>query len=182
MTIGSVTGANATAGLHQRRFPNPAESLTSTAQLLGISTDDLATALRSGTKLSDLAAEKNVSKDDLVKSIAADLKANAPAGAPALDETQLTHIATNIADGKRPSFHHGRHHRDGESVPDPPGLSAIASALDMNETDLLDALEKGTNLADLATQKGTTFESLLSTLRNASNTGDTSGTLINKTG
>ena len=38
---------------------------------------------------------------DLVKSIASDMKANKPEGAPDLSETQMTEMATNIAEGRR---------------------------------------------------------------------------------
>ncbi len=67
-----------------------------------MSTDELRQAQQSGTTLNDLAKQKGVSSDDLIKSITADLKADKPEGAPELSDTQLSDMASNIASGKRP--------------------------------------------------------------------------------
>jgi hypothetical protein len=92
--------------------PRPAPpSLDATAKLLGMSTDELDQARASGTTLADLAAGKGVSKDALVASIAADLKANLPQGAAAPSDARLTQLATGIAEGKHThGHHHHRHH------------------------------------------------------------------------
>ncbi len=66
-----------------------------------MSSDDLQQAQRSGTTLTELASQKGVSKDDLVASIAKDMPAMRPEGAPELDATRMTEMATNIADADR---------------------------------------------------------------------------------
>jgi len=137
--------------------------MTGTATLLGMSADDLRKAQRSGTTLADLAAQKGVSTDDLVTTVAADMKANKPEGAPELSEAQLTEMATNIAEGKR---------RQG---PPPPVGGVVAGADDsdgqarvsMNLSTLAEAL--GTD-ADTLVQRLTSGEDLESLLRGATGT------------
>jgi lambda repressor-like predicted transcriptional regulator len=73
--------------------------LTSTAQLLGLSTSQLDQDLQSGTTLSSLATQAGVSGSSLISTIESDLQANAPQGAPALPSSQLNQIATGIANG-----------------------------------------------------------------------------------
>lgn len=172
MTIGSITTSTASIGVTQRHAHPAPPSLDSTAERLGMSTDELASAMRSGTTLVDLAAQKGVGKDDLVKSIAADLKANAPADAPPVDDARLTQMATSIAEGKRPGLHH---HRPGDESGDQSRetstLATIASTLGMEDSDLLTALESGTSLPDLASQHGTTMQAILDALTAAAGDG-----------
>ena len=104
MTIGSITTSTASAlqgasGSHHRHKP---PSLDKTAELLGVSADDLGTELKSGKTLDDIASDKGVSSDDLLSALKTDLKANKPAGAPELSDDQLTQMATGIAAGKGP--------------------------------------------------------------------------------
>jgi len=66
------------------------------AKLLGMSTDDLASKLQSGTSLSDLASQKGVSNSDLVEAIKSGMQQNAPAGV-SLAADQLTQMANAIA-------------------------------------------------------------------------------------
>jgi uncharacterized protein YidB (DUF937 family) len=113
--------------------------MTNTADLLGISTDELEQARRSGKTLSDLASEKGVSKDDLVKSISQDLKANKPDGAAELSDTQLTEMATNIADGKRPQGPPPGRRAHGEDRSQS-NIASLADELGVKQSDLLDAL------------------------------------------
>jgi hypothetical protein len=136
----------------QSRPPRTPPAMTGTATLLGMSADDLRQAQRSGTTLADLATQKGVAKDDLVKSVAADLKANKPDGAPELSETQLTEMATNVAEGKRPQGPHG---------PPPPrggggdgdraqaNVSSLAEALGTDADTLLQKLQSGDDLTTL---------------------------------
>ncbi len=110
----NIASLSSTGGvqLQRQQAPPPPPPMTNTAKLLGMSTDELRQAQASGTTLTDLATQKGISKDDLVKSVAADLKANKPDGAPELSDVQLTEMATNIAEGKRPErpgHHHGGH-------------------------------------------------------------------------
>jgi hypothetical protein len=151
MNITATSGS----GIHGVGFgqrpqgPPPQPKMDGTAQLLGMSSDELQQAQRSGTTLTDLAAQKGVSKDDLVASIAKDMQANKPDGAPELDATQLTQMATNIADGKRPggAGHGGHRHGgagDGDRVQQ--NLSALAGALGTDTDTLLSKLSSGEDL------------------------------------
>lgn len=156
MSMSPVSGTHA---LYPQ--PNPVwqmpPPMSNTAQLLGLSTDELQKDQQSGTTLADLASQKGISKDDLVKSITADLKANAPQGAPALSDAQLTQMATSIADGKRPhgGGHHHHHHvaatsDSGDSSQN--NLSSLASVLGIDPNTLVDQLSSGQSLSSLLSQ------------------------------
>ena len=148
----SATGGSGIHGVgfgQRPQGPPPAPKMDGTAQLLGMSGDELRQARRSGTTLTELASQKGISKDDLVASIAKDVQANKPDGAPELDATQLTEMATNIADGVRPTGpppggHGGRHGGDGDRAKE--NLSALASALGTDTDTLLSKLQSGEDL------------------------------------
>ena len=53
--------------------------MSSVANLLGMTTDDLKTAQQNGTSLAQLASQKGVSSDTLTSTLAQALQANAPA-------------------------------------------------------------------------------------------------------
>jgi hypothetical protein len=78
MTMNSISGIGSTQALFGHQPPPPAPDgkgpFEAVSSLLGMSADDIASAVGSGTSLSDLAASKGVSKDDLVSA----LKAGAP--------------------------------------------------------------------------------------------------------
>lgn len=143
MSVSAITGSSAVA-LHgpPRGRPEP-PPMTNTAGLLGMSADELRDAQKSGTTLTDLAAQKGVSKDDLVTSIASDLKVSKPDGAPELSDDQLTEMATNIADGKRPQGPPPpRAQQSGEHAQ--VNLESLADKLGMSTDELLDQLVSGT--------------------------------------
>src|SRR4051812_18725821 len=152
MNVSSVSTAGVTLQPQDRSHRTPPE-MTNTAQLLGMSADELRDAQRSGTTLADLATQKGVSKDDLVKSLASDLKANKPEGAPELSEAQMTEMATNIAEGKR---------RQDPQGPPPGGgsrgsggdraqanVASLAEALGTDADTLLQKLQSGEDLTTL---------------------------------
>jgi hypothetical protein len=78
MTISSLSNTADVQALQQqqqqRRQP---PSMDDTAQLLGLSTDDLRSALKSGQTLDDLASAKGVSSADLTNAIKSDIQAPA---------------------------------------------------------------------------------------------------------
>jgi hypothetical protein len=163
MTVNSIGGSNVQfdPSLLQRPTPPPMEN---TAALLGMSTDDLTTAEQAGTTLSAIAAQKGVSKDDLVNAIASDLKTDAPQGAPTLSDDQLTQMATNIADGKRP-HRAGHHHHQQQETGEAAGaqddrsqqnLSSLADALGLDPSTLTAALNTDGGLATLLGNMGVT--------------------------
>jgi uncharacterized protein YidB (DUF937 family) len=148
MTVNGLDAAGIQgAAQHHHRHGPP--KLTNTAELLGMSVDELQKAQRSGTTLADLAATKGVSKDDLVKSIVSDLKADAPEGAQPRTDAQLTEMATNIADGKRPS--RAGHAGGGEQSTDrsSTNVSSLADALGVDPATLLQRLQSGEDPAAL---------------------------------
>jgi hypothetical protein len=80
------------------------------AQLFGDTTDQLTQELQSGTtSLSDLAKAKGISQDDLINAIKEGIAQTSGNGAPNLNDTQLTNIATRIANHNHGGHHH--HHR-----------------------------------------------------------------------
>ena len=161
MTVNSIGGSNVQfdpSGFQRHPLP----PMQNTADLLGLSTDDLTTAEQSGTTLSALAAQKGVSQDDLVDAITADLKANAPQGAPALSDDQLTKMASDIADGKRPHHAgHRHHHAEGstsstQSDRSQQNLTSLADALGIDSNTLSDALGAQGGLAAILDKAGLT--------------------------
>ena len=150
MSVSSVGSAQVEP--HHHRHHKPPE-MTNTAELLGMSTDDLEQARKSGQSLSDLAASKGVSKDDLVASITKDLQANEPGGAPQISDAQLTQMATNIADGKRPQ---GPRPATGDRIGEDrsqSNLASLADELGLDQGTLVDALNSdGFDVSSLLNQ------------------------------
>src|ERR1039458_9050591 len=95
MTNSSTASRHSSAGNLQ--------SLTDTAQLLGISTSQLSSDPQSGQTLSSLASWTGVSSSDLLSAVESDLKANAPSGAPALSSSQLQQMASDFINAATPS-------------------------------------------------------------------------------
>jgi uncharacterized protein YidB (DUF937 family) len=160
MNVSSVSTTGVTVQPQDRAHRTPPE-MTNTAQLLGMSADELRDAQRSGTTLADLATQKGVSKDDLVKSLASDLKANKPEGAPELSEAQMTEMATNIAEGKRPQGPQGP----------PPGGGSGGSGGDRAQANVASLAEALGTDADTLLQKLQSGEDLTTLLRGATGYG-----------
>jgi LysM repeat protein len=94
-------------------------SFSNTAQLLGVSAQQLQSDLQSGQTLSSLAQQQGVSTSSLLSSVEQDLQANAPQGASSLSSSQLQHFANNVINGNLPSpSTSGRGHARGGSVID----------------------------------------------------------------
>jgi hypothetical protein len=88
-----------------------AGALKSVSDLLGMSQDDIRTALKGGSSLSDLAQAKGISSDQLVDTISEALQG---AGVPA--STDLRAIAQKLADHKGLP-HHRHHHAHAAAAP-----------------------------------------------------------------
>ena len=73
MSVGAI-GSNAGPWQWQSQPPPSPPRMTNTAQLLGISTNQLAQDLQSGTTLSSLASKQGVSSSSLISSIEKDLQ------------------------------------------------------------------------------------------------------------
>ena len=100
---GAVQPQQADKSVFQARMQ---QAFAPVAQLFGESTDQLMSELQSGsTNLTDLAKTKGISQTDLVNAIKQGVTQTS------LNDTQLTNIATRIADHK-----HGHHHHRTESA------------------------------------------------------------------
>jgi hypothetical protein len=170
-------GVAATANYFQSTQPTR-PPLTNTAQLLGLSTDQLNIDMRSGTKLSSLATQKGLSTSALLSSVESDLQANAPADSTA-SSSRLKQIATNVIQGAG----HGGHHRggggasalalllgtDGSTSTDgtqssSSALTSTAALLGLSSTQLASDLQSGTTLSSIADKQGVKSSDLLSSV------------------
>jgi hypothetical protein len=116
------------------------------AEKLGMSTDDLKSALKSGSTMADLAKKAGVGQDDLVATIASTLSATGRDGAT----VDTTAMATDISNGVRPQRAAHAPAPEPASQPDlGQGLDALSSALGISSSDLLDRLTGGSGIADL---------------------------------
>lgn len=150
-----------------------AKVLSPVAEKLGMSGDELKTAMRSGKTLDEIATSKGVSHEDLVASIKKGLDENKPAGS----NQDTTKLAESIAAGKGPGRTHGaRPPKGGGDDPDgdgdhhggpPPGgatggataaqsatLDALASLLKLSKADLTTRLSSGQAVSQMAKDQG----------------------------
>jgi uncharacterized protein YidB (DUF937 family) len=164
--------------------------------LLGMQPDEIRSALDSGKTLVDLAADKGVSKDDLIKTIATAIKADRPG----ITDDRATDMATRIATRTPPTSAANAAGApggvDGPPPPPPPDgdsddttstsstgsvkgkhhhhhhakdnvLSAVSQTLGMQTSDLVSALQGGSSLSDIASSKGVTEDALLAAIETA---------------
>lgn len=175
--IGSSSSLASTQALQQTRRHQGGPDLTNTAELLGTSTDDLQTQLKSGTTLADLAKQKGVSTDDLMNAIKTDIKAGKPDGAPDLSDDQLTQMASGIASGQKPQGPGGPHGPGGPGGPGgPPPMQGVSSTSSTDDDDDDDTVN--TNLNSLADALGTNPDELRSLLSSVQDL----GSLLEKSG
>jgi flagellar capping protein FliD len=124
------------------------------AKLLGLTGSELSSQLQSGKTLHSLASEKHVSSSELIKTIETELSTHKPEGAPALEPSQLTQIATSIANGTPPT---GLGHIGGASSTQG-GSSTLAQTLGMEPSELLAQLEEGLDPTSLVPSTGYTSD------------------------
>jgi len=140
------------------------------ADLLKMSPDELRAALKGGQTLDKLAASKGISHADLVAAIKKGLQDARPNGASDPDgDNDIDKIAESIATGKAGGHHEHQHnHRaapgGGATNADANMLDNVSSLLKMSSSDLVDALTKGTSLADIAKQQGVSSDAVLQTV------------------
>lgn len=146
---------SAISGVGQGWTPHKPEGppqMQEVAKLLGVSSSELATQLREGKSLSTLASEKGVSSSELIKTIETELSAHKPAGAPELQGSELTTMATAIANGTPPAPPSaGASPSIGQE-----GATTLAQALGVEPSELLAELEKGLDASSLLPQSGYT--------------------------
>ena len=111
-TFGGVSAAQpAWAQTPQNGQPSPQQVLQPVAQLLGTTSQDLMNQMQSGTTLSDIASKQGVSQSDLINAIEQGLQSASPAGSTsAQSSSNLTSVATGIANGTAKVGHHHHHH------------------------------------------------------------------------
>lgn len=165
--IGGVSGHGWTPP--QAEGPPPMNEL---AKLLGLSGSELSGQLQSGKTLSALASEKGVSSSELVKTIETELSSRRPAGAPELSSSQLTQMATNIANGT-PSAPPSSNDA-GPGGAEQSNAATLAQSLGIEPSELLAQLEKGLDLGSTFGQTGYTNEGTTSQQI------DASGVALNK--
>jgi hypothetical protein len=132
MNVSSLTGTTATRLMGPPPGPppadGPAKTLQAVADKLGLDPEELKKALGGGSTMSSLAAESGISQEDLIATIAATLPAQGPDGVA----TDVTSMATQIANGswpappKRPEVDLAQ------------GIEALSSALGISGSDLLE--------------------------------------------
>jgi hypothetical protein len=155
ITTNTTTPLQGVAG-HQHHRGGKPRPLDATAQLLGVSADELSTQLKSGKTLNDLASDKGVSSADLLSALKTDLKAHKPADAPELSDDQLTQMATGIAAGTGPRGPGGpggpppvSSGANDDATKAEANLKQLAESLGVSQSDLLDKLTAGVNFSSL---------------------------------
>jgi hypothetical protein len=133
-----------TQALSGAAFGPPAQTsvLANVADLLGMSSDDLVTALRNGSSMSDLASQKGISRDDLLAAITQGLQSSATAAGTSGSAEQNT-VAARIADRKGGGGHH-HHHGGGSQAADlQQNVTDLAASLGISTDQLVQALQTG---------------------------------------
>jgi uncharacterized protein YidB (DUF937 family) len=74
----AATGTSATQGHHHHHHGGGAAAMDAASKLLGMSTTDLTTALKSGQSLSSIATSKGVSQSDLTAAMATAIQGSNP--------------------------------------------------------------------------------------------------------
>ncbi len=118
-------GADASSWIDRMR-----QAMTPVAQLFGESSQQLMSDLQSGqTSLASLAQSKGISQTDLLDAIKQGLTQMSPNGGPQRSDSQLSNLASTIAN----RLHHGHHHHGG-------GAGGAAPVTDPNASAALSAL------------------------------------------
>jgi len=141
------------------------------AEKLGTSASSLLQQLQGGASLSEVADQQGVSRSDLIAAIEQGLRQSAPAGSGA--SAGLADLANRIAD--RHGLHGAhRHHRlqtgagDGAGQAGGPAqgdLAGLASLLQLSPGELVQQLQGGASLLDLAGQRGVAPDALAAYLQ-----------------
>jgi lambda repressor-like predicted transcriptional regulator len=190
LTIGGTTSLDLTA-TQQARRPQEKGPYEAVSGVLGMSADDIASAVSSGTSLSKLADAKGVSQDDLL----AALKDGAPEDLKS--DADIDQIVSQIAQQVGAAMGKGGPGGPGGHGGPPPGpppggaaptgamtgnltstqdstLQTLSDLLDMSSDEVSSALQNGESLTDLLSDKGVGLDDLASALQ-SSMTGSTTG-------
>ena len=109
--IDSIGGTSPFAGAQDSASGGLRQAIMNSAsKALGLSVQDLRSALDSGQSLADVAQQRGVSRDDLVTAVAQGIQAAPPTGTPA--PAAATELAQHVVDRHHGGHHHHRHHVD----------------------------------------------------------------------
>jgi hypothetical protein len=133
--IDSIGGTSPFAGAQDSASGGLRQAIMNSASTaLGLSVQDLRSALDSGQSLADVAQQRGVSRDDLVSAVAQGIQSAPPTGAPA--PAAATELAQHVVD-RHHGHHHHRHHvdpaQDGAQAPagtPAPGDSSQGTMID----------------------------------------------------
>jgi hypothetical protein len=171
----SITGVGTSAGLlsqqafgvRQRQQHEAQDPMLGVAKTLGMSTDDLKSALQSGKSLHDLADEKNVSHDDLIAAIKTGMPTDRVNATDDADGTQLagriaSQTATQTAKSQNQTAKSNQNTISGST------LNAVSSLLDKQSSSGLDSVTSSKQLIDFLQNKGVDLNSLRNVLNSGS--------------
>lgn len=192
---GSTTSADESrSGRTEGRRPPgpPPEAIEAAAKALDMSESDVQDALASGSTLQDLADSKGVSQEDLLAAVTDGLAAGAAQHGRQLSTEQLTEFATHLIDGTPPPRPTGgaadgaaadltanglrgvdggagrAHGHHGPPPGPPPAVTeSVAELLGTSESDLLEQLQSGTSLKDIAASAGVSETDLTAAVKTA---------------
>ena len=109
--IDSIGGTSPFAGAQDSASGGLRQAIMNSAsQALGLSVQDLRSALDSGQSLADVAQQRGVSRDDLVSAVAQGIQSAPPTGAPA--PAAANELAEHVVDRHHRGHHHRHHHVD----------------------------------------------------------------------
>jgi uncharacterized protein YidB (DUF937 family) len=137
--------------------------LEAAAEALGISTDDLRTALRDGKTIADVAEERGVDVQAVIDAMVADAteRIDQRVSDGELDADRAAEVKedlpariTDLVNGEGPGF--GRHFGARFA-----GVSAAAEALGMSASDLRAALRDDKTIADVAEERGVDLQTVV---------------------
>jgi hypothetical protein len=120
-------------------------ALKAAADALGLSVTDLATALRGGKTIAQVAEEKTVDVNTVIDAMVAAAVNNGR------DEAKAREVITKLVNEGPPAGHHGRHPRLRHAVGTE--LDAAAQALGMDRSALVQELEDGKTIAQVAEER-----------------------------
>ena len=177
--MASIVGAGGSA--QPTVIGRAATILDPAATKLGMSVDDLKKALKQGTTLSKLAADKGVSHLDLVSTIKQGLiSAGVPQATPIPrrgkagandgdtddtgDNVELQKLAQEIATGTSPKAAKSSKRTPLVNEPDTRALGRLSDLLQMQPKELVASLTAGAKLTDLADAKGVSSDQVLASV------------------
>jgi hypothetical protein len=173
----SITGVGTSAGLlsqqafgvRQRQQHEAQDPMLGVAKTLGISTDDLKSALQSGKSLNDVANEKNVSHNDLIAAIKTGLPTDRVNATDNADATQLAErVAGQSGAQGSPSGGSPKAATSSQNTVSNSTLNAVSSLLQGQDSADLNSVTSSKQLIDFLQHKGVDLNSLRNVLSNGS--------------